>query len=81
MGGVLIWGTVLFLSIFFYIINIFFPESFIGNLNFLTREQTLLPLGAMIIAAVIGLLDDYLNIKQIGPNIVFFFLYQVIKNS
>jgi phospho-N-acetylmuramoyl-pentapeptide-transferase len=67
MGGVLIWGTVLFLSIFFYIINIFFPESFIGNLNFLTREQTLLPLGAMIIAAVIGLLDDYLNIKQIGP--------------
>lgn len=67
MGGILIWGTVLALAIFFYICNIFFPESFIGNLNFLTREQTLLPLGAMIIAAIIGLIDDYLNIKKIGP--------------
>jgi len=68
MGGILIWGIALFLSVAFYLINIFWPESYLANLNFLTREQTLLPLGAMIFAAIIGLIDDYLGIRKIGPN-------------
>jgi phospho-N-acetylmuramoyl-pentapeptide-transferase len=41
-------------------------EIFDG-LNFLTRSQTLLPLGALVASAVVGLFDDILNIKGIGP--------------
>jgi len=67
MGGVLIWMSVLILALIFYLINIFWPESFLGELNFLTRGQTLLPLGALVITALIGLVDDYLGVKKIGP--------------
>jgi len=67
MGGILIWATVLIVSLLFFIISYFFPETFLGNLNFLTREQTLLPLGIFILAAIIGLVDDYLGVKKIGP--------------
>jgi len=67
MGGILIWATVLILALLFYVLNIFFPNSFIGQLNFLSREQTLLPLGIFILAAIIGLIDDYLGVRRIGP--------------
>lgn len=67
MGGILIWATVLILALVFYVIHLFFPESFLGQLNFLSREQTLLPLGIFILAAVIGLIDDYLGVRRIGP--------------
>jgi phospho-N-acetylmuramoyl-pentapeptide-transferase len=33
----------------------------------LTRGQTLLPLGALIASALVGLLDDYLNVRGVGP--------------
>jgi len=67
MGGILIWVTVLFLALTFYLLSIFFPGSFADKLNFVNRAQTWLPLGAMILGAVIGLLDDYLGILRIGP--------------
>jgi phospho-N-acetylmuramoyl-pentapeptide-transferase len=38
------------------------------KLNFLTRSQTLLPLGALVASAFVGLVDDYFNVKRIGPN-------------
>src|SRR3989339_387728 len=38
-----------------------------AKLNFLTRGQTLLPLGALVASAIVGFFDDYLNVKKIGP--------------
>jgi phospho-N-acetylmuramoyl-pentapeptide-transferase len=35
-------------------------------LNFLTREQTLLPLGVFVASALVGLLDDWFNITRQG---------------
>lgn len=67
MGGLLIWGTVLFLALFFFAVENFFPGNFLSKLNFLTRRETLLPLGALVISAIIGLIDDYLGVKKIGP--------------
>lgn len=67
MGGLLIWVTVLFLALLFYTLGSFLPNTFFDKLNFLTREQTLLPIGALVFAAFIGLIDDYLGIKKIGP--------------
>jgi len=67
MGGVLVWVTTFVLAIiFFYLAKLFNVEIF-DKLNFLTRAETLLPLGALVVAALIGLVDDYLNVKKIGP--------------
>lgn len=66
MGGVLIWGTTLVLAVFFLALNKFFPDTIIAELNFLTRPQTLLPLGALVASAVVGLVDDFLNVRGVG---------------
>ncbi len=68
MGGLLIWGTVLFLAILFSIVTPYFSiDSLLSNLNFLSRSETLLPLGALVASALVGLLDDYFNVRGIGP--------------
>ncbi len=68
MGGVLIWGTVLFMAVVFFSIANLAPESFIGRLEFLTRGQTLLPLASLVAAGLVGLIDDYFNVRGIGKN-------------
>lgn len=66
MGGVLIWVTVLVLSVIIYYLSIWF-NGYFSFFNFLTRPQTLLPLGCLVAAALVGLVDDYLNVRKIGP--------------
>ena len=68
MGGVLIWLTVLMIILFLALFQYFFPESRLGHFNFLSRGQTLLPLGALMASALVGLVDDYFNYKHIGPD-------------
>lgn len=63
MGGVLIWLTVLILSIIFYYLSKI--EVFEG-LNFLTRSQTLLPLGCLVASALVGLADDFMDARKVG---------------
>lgn len=65
-GGVIIWSTVLGLAFIIWSLNLFFDE-FWGYLNFVDRAQTYLPIAAMLIAAVIGLIDDLLGVFKIGP--------------
>lgn len=67
MGGLLIWLTVLVLALLFWILNWLGVDNFMGKLNFLNRSQTLLPLGALIASALVGLMDDLLGIFRIGP--------------
>ncbi|MFZ4631886.1 MAG: phospho-N-acetylmuramoyl-pentapeptide-transferase [Patescibacteria group bacterium] len=66
MGGVLIWGTVLVLILLFSALAQFFSGGSIEHLNFLSRSETLLPLGALIITALIGLFDDWLDVRSKG---------------
>lgn len=65
MGGVIIWGTVLFLAIFFWILD----QISLGvyDLSFVSRPETYLPLAALGIAAILGLFDDLLGVFKIGP--------------
>jgi phospho-N-acetylmuramoyl-pentapeptide-transferase len=60
MGGILIWGTVLALTLFLL--------AFPNPLDFFSRSQTLLPLGCLIACALVGLADDYLNIRRVGAH-------------
>jgi len=61
MGGVLIWGTVMVIILAVWLLAQIWPHVF-QPINFLTRQETLLPLGALLAAAVVGLLDDLLGI-------------------
>jgi phospho-N-acetylmuramoyl-pentapeptide-transferase len=66
MGGVLIWLSTAFITIVFWFFDQWLGDGWV-RINFLSRAQTLLPLGALIIAALVGLLDDVLGIFRIGP--------------
>jgi phospho-N-acetylmuramoyl-pentapeptide-transferase len=66
MGGVLIWVTVLILALGFLWISQIWPDSLIAKLNFLTRRETFLPLGALVASALVGLLDDWFNVIRQG---------------
>lgn len=66
MGGLLIWVTVLLLCLIFYYLGKIFPSHFFSNLNFLSRQETLLPLGALVATALVGLFDDWLDVKGRG---------------
>ncbi|MBI4652869.1 phospho-N-acetylmuramoyl-pentapeptide-transferase [Candidatus Kuenenbacteria bacterium] len=68
MGGILIWGTTLILIFLFFYLSKLTHLPIFEQLNFLTRPETLLPFGALIASALVGLGDDFLNIKKIGPN-------------
>lgn len=67
MGGVLIWGTVaIFITVFYFLPQIFPNNNIIAHLNFLSRAETLLPLGALLVSAIIGLCDDWLDVRGKG---------------
>lgn len=67
MGGILIWGTTLFLILFFAIIDLV-SDGALANLNFLSRSETLLPLGALLASALVGLVDDLFDVWRMGKN-------------
>ena len=67
MGGVLIWATVLVFAVLLGLIQHFAPGSLLGRMSFLSRSETLLPLGLMVLGAVVGMFDDVFNILKLGP--------------
>jgi phospho-N-acetylmuramoyl-pentapeptide-transferase len=66
MGGVLVWGTVAVIAGVLWVLAEGWGDVF-GVWNFLSRSQTVLPLGALVASALVGLVDDYWNVKRIGP--------------
>ncbi len=68
MGGILIWGTVLVFALIFWWLAKIAPDTILGKLDFLTRRETLLPLGALIASALVGFGDDLMGIFNIGSN-------------
>ncbi|OIO48011.1 MAG: phospho-N-acetylmuramoyl-pentapeptide-transferase [Parcubacteria group bacterium CG1_02_37_51] len=68
MGGIIIWASVLILILVIYYLALLTKFDLFIDLNFFSRAQTLLPLGALIAAALVGLVDDIFNVRKIGPN-------------
>ncbi|MDP3836907.1 MAG: phospho-N-acetylmuramoyl-pentapeptide-transferase [bacterium] len=66
MGGILIWGTVLVFMVFFSFMADVMPGEIFKYLNFFSRSETLLPLGALVVSAIIGLFDDWLDVSGKG---------------
>lgn len=67
MGGVIIWGSVIFLAVLFLIFQKFL-DGFGDYFSFVNRAETYLPLAAMLLAAILGLIDDIFGILRIGPH-------------
>jgi phospho-N-acetylmuramoyl-pentapeptide-transferase len=66
MGGVLVWLTVLIFALLFYYFGKLLPWEIFKQLNFLSRSQTFLPLGALVATALVGLVDDWLDVRGKG---------------
>jgi len=64
-GGIIIWGTILGLALVFSLLAKIFGGTF-EYLNFINRAETYLPLVALFLAAILGLLDDWLGVLKIG---------------
>ncbi len=62
-GGIMIWSSVLIMVFLFYLISALFPNIWwLENLNFLSREGTWLPLFTLVVASLVGLSDDILQV-------------------
>ncbi len=66
MGGVLVWVTTVLIALA-TAGAAWLWDSSISAWNFLSRSQTLLPLGILVASAVVGLVDDYWNVRRWGP--------------
>ena len=64
-GGIIIWSTVLGLAAIFGIFGYYF-DGIWNYLSFIDRAETYLPLAALLIAALFGLLDDWFGVLRIG---------------
>ena len=67
MGGLLIWIVVPLLAILFWLLSIIFEGSPFEYINFLDRSHTYLPLGILVLAGMVGAVDDIMGVFRIGP--------------
>jgi phospho-N-acetylmuramoyl-pentapeptide-transferase len=65
-GGVLIWLSVLIVILLFFALSNFVDIWWFPELNFLSKSETWLPLFALIVASIVGLADDILQVTGKG---------------
>ncbi len=68
-GGVIIWVSALLTIIIFSLVAIFHPTPVTEKLAFLSRNQTWLPIFTLVVASLIGLFDDWLEVSGRGKYI------------
>ncbi len=69
LGGILIWLSVILLAICIHFFSLFFDFSWLKKLNFLSRDQTWLPLFTLFSASIVGLFDDLLQVLEFPKEI------------
>ncbi len=79
VGGIIIWVSVIMTVFLMYLASVIFPGDITLKLNFLSRNQTLIPLGTLILAALIGLIDDLLQIFGKGTYALDSLSYRKVK--
>jgi len=74
-GGLLIWVSVLFITIAALLISQINEPWWLRLVNFLSRKETWLPLFTLVVGSLVGLLDDVLTVfgggKYIGGGMSF----------
>lgn len=64
MGGLLIWGSV---ALTIGISRLLSFQGIVDN-SLLQRGQVYIPLAVLVLLGLLGAVDDYLNVKEIGKN-------------
>lgn len=63
MGGILIWGSVSVTAFGLLLLGLFFGGPF-SELDFINRGQTWLPIAALLFGALLGLVNDMLEVTR-----------------
>ena len=63
MGGIVIWGSVVITTLGLWFLAFIFPNSIFFKLDYLSRDQTWIPLLTLLLGAFVGLLDDFLEVQ------------------
>lgn len=69
LGGVVVWGSVFATALLLWSISKVYPTVFTEKLDFISRNQTWLPLFAMLVGALVGGLDDLLVVDAFGSKL------------
>lgn len=62
VGGMIIWASICLSAIILFLIPTFLPTDVSQKLNFISKEQTLLPFVALLAGSLLGLINDFLTI-------------------
>jgi len=65
MGGVVIWVSVFITTVGLWLLARLFPNEIFGKLDFLSRNQTWIPLFTLMAGSITGLIDD---IQEVAGN-------------
>lgn len=63
MGGIVIWASVILTALLISAVSKILPSDVTWKLDFLSRSQTWLPLATLFFGAMVGLIDDILEVK------------------
>jgi phospho-N-acetylmuramoyl-pentapeptide-transferase len=69
MGGIVIWGSVFITTLCLALLAGVFPESAVARFDFLTRSETWIPLFTLVIGAIVGFLNDLLDVVAGGKGL------------
>lgn len=61
-GGVLVWMSVLLTALLLQVLWLIYPDYF-GDLAFISRNQTWVPLAALLAGAIVGFFDDLFEVQ------------------
>ncbi len=62
VGGIIIWVSALLTTFIFFLISVFSPSEETEKMNFLSRNQTLIPFFTLLLGSLVGLWDDFIQI-------------------
>lgn len=62
VGGMIIWVSICLSALILFLIPTFIPSDVSQKLNFVSKNQTLLPFVALMIGAMLGLVNDLMTI-------------------
>lgn len=63
MGGIVIWASTAITVLGTALLAVLFPTWTTAKLDFLSRDQTWIPLVALLVGAIVGMIDDLLQIR------------------
>jgi len=66
MGGIVIWASALITTLGLWLIAHMMPSSIFAPIDFLSRSQTWIPFGTLLIGSGVGLLNDFYDVYHHG---------------